>query len=205
MVAMRGSPRGSEQTPNFLFNSVDLDEEFVDLLWDMRTYIDLMELHCDGLYVNPDAARLATQRNVIQHRLLSLSTESASPSFSMCRVAALIFCFGVLYPIPDARPLTRLCVELAWMLASKHDLSHEMLFWVTMLGGIAAQGGEREGFYLDRLSQLVGLSKASWPDTKEIFRGFLWYDRACDPAAMKIFFKVHAQIQGSGEPYSPQF
>ena len=185
IASMRRNPRAAEKAPIFRFDELKIDPDFRDILWDMRTYVDLMELHCDGLYVNPDPARLATQRNLLQYRLLMM-VDNVQGEAQLCLLAALIFSFGVTYPIPIAAPLNRLCEEMLALLPGLPDIPDDLLTWSLMLGCIASGEKDEAKAFRDALVPLM-LEYDEWAELKDDLQGFLWFDRACDPAAMAVF------------------
>lgn len=95
------------------------DIEFQDLLLDMRMYCR----HLAKLVDRDDADDLQSlsdtsvpwetnvTRNIIQYRLLRLPRYTRNDE-EICRLAALIFSFGVIYPVARRKPLDRLLTYL---------------------------------------------------------------------------------------------
>jgi Fungal specific transcription factor domain len=195
--ALRRNPRDPDHAPCFGFIDLPIETDFEDILWDMRTYIDLMELHCDGLFVNPEPARLATYRNLIQYRLLSLKWNTKNTRLSICRLAALIFSFGVIYPLADPDPLQQLCDDLQKLLERTPEIADDFIIWATMLGGIAALGTDRQDWFVQRLVAACRKRELrTWKSVKSGMRTFLWSERACDPGGLELWLQiVEAQCQ----------
>jgi len=189
--ALRRNPRDPDYAPCFGFIDLPIETDFEDILWDMRTYIDLMDLHCDGLFVNPEPARLATYRNLIQYRLLSLKWNTINTRLSICRLAALIFSFGVIYPLADPDPLQQLCDDLRKLLERMPEIADDFIIWATMLGGIAALGTDRQDWFVQRLVAACRKRELrTWKSVKTGMRTFVWSERACDPGGLELWLQI---------------
>src|SRR5436190_12839547 len=103
------------------FCAVRFTAELAEVFQGMRAYETIVETYCQGTMVLPDMASLIDQRNLTQHSLMSLPAASKCGQdflethriYEACRVAALIYGVGVLFPLPaSTRPLPALVRDL---------------------------------------------------------------------------------------------
>lgn len=200
--------------------------EFKDLLLDMRMYCRLLETvaepsssRCDGSS-SSSAPSWETNvcRNLIQFRLLNLprdddNNEEGRPSTPhhederLCRLAALIFSYGVIYPLARRQPLSTLTKQLRVALKDRPSYRHqstphasagsgsgssssssEFLLWAVVLGGLAARDTPHESFFVDSLTDLAArLHIGTFEALTEIMRKFLWLGHACDQGARELW------------------
>lgn len=163
-----------------------------------------------------DESLLADQRNLTQYTLLSLprstdlrtyySHPHESATYEACRLAALIFAVGVIFPIPEPNtPLPRLATELQAALQSPASetlwtspKTRIPLIWVLVLGGIAATNTPERPFFVSALTESARRSGlASWADVKRVLEMMLWFDVACDEAGELLWDQASL---GAGVP-----
>ncbi|KAJ5951667.1 uncharacterized protein N7479_010080 [Penicillium vulpinum] len=171
----------------------------------VHTYIGIIKASPNSTH---DISLLADQRNLTQHTLLCLSPASElqlhnffsypthAATYEVCRLAALVFGVGVIFPIPAqntplntlARLIRSLLLEPSssdlWSLPSMRFL----LIWVLTLGGIAANDAPERAWFASALGDIArktGLN--SWPSIKSVLGSMLWYDAACDLAGETLW------------------
>lgn len=183
--------------PRSRANQFKVSDDFKDLLLDMRAYCRLLSQSYNDVQSALASWEMNVQRNLIQHRLLSLPRGHDE----ICRLTALIFSCGVIFPIARKRPLQILVKQLLAELELQIDLEDqptEFLLWVTVVGGIAAAGSAREGFYAQRLTRLAtDLCVFEYKHLRDIMHEYLWLDQACDKAASSLWVRVMSACEES--------
>jgi hypothetical protein len=174
----------------------------------VHTYIGIIKASPTSAH---DVSLLTDQRNLTQHTLICLAPASELDSFShptqaatyeACRLAALIFGVGVIFPIPQQNtPLNTLARSIRSLLLqpSSSELwsspsTRLPLIWVLALGGIAAKGTLDRGWFVSALGDIArktGLT--SWASVKSVLASMLWYDPACDMAAEALWLEAAAR------------
>ena len=133
---------------------------------------------------------LAMLRDVIEHRLLAYKSVDSSAEEQLCWTAGLIFTHCVIYPLPNRKPLEILLDRLVDLLREDDGADRELMVWAAMIGAMACHtaNGRRRQFFLGRLVKHLGLMEiTSWSRLRNLLRGFLWLDRACDAGGMAIW------------------
>ncbi|OQD92424.1 hypothetical protein PENSOL_c041G01590 [Penicillium solitum] len=169
----------------------------------VHTYIGIIKA---SPTVTHDVSLLVDQRNLTQHTLLCLAPASElhtffshpthAATYEACRLAALIFGVGVLFPIPAQNtPLNTLArlIQSVLLQPSSTGLwtsssTHLPLIWVLTLGGIAANSTPERAWFASALGDITrktGLN--SWANIKSVLASMLWYDAACDTAAEALW------------------
>ncbi|KAJ5853208.1 hypothetical protein N7534_005751 [Penicillium rubens] len=169
----------------------------------VHTYIGIIKASPNS---TKDVPLLTDQRNITQHTLLCLSPASDLHSFfshpthaatyEACRLAALVFGVGVIFPIPaQDTPLNTLArlIRSVLLQPTSTDLwsspsTRLPLIWVLTLGGIAANGIPERAWFASALGDITrrtGLN--SWASVKAVLASMLWYDAACDTAAETLW------------------
>ncbi|KAJ5559272.1 hypothetical protein N7535_009500, partial [Penicillium sp. DV-2018c] len=156
----------------------------------------------------PDLSLLTDQRNLTQHTLICLAPVSELDCFSnpteaatyeACRLAALIFGVGVIFPIPQQNtPLNTLARSIRSVLLqpSSSELwsspsTRLPLIWVLALGGIAATGIPERGWFVSAFGDITRKSGlTAWASVKSVLASMLWYDAACDRAAEALWLEA---------------
>lgn len=172
------------------------------------TYINIVRASLANGY---DVSLLADQRNLTEHTLLSLKPASEIPTsfsyptqattYEICRLAALIFGVGVMFPIPAQNtPLKSLAQQIQSLL--RESTSSAMwstpanripLIWALTLGGIAATDTPERSFFVSGLGDTARRSGlTSWPSVKRALEMMLWYDEACDEAAELLWLEANS-------------
>lgn len=183
----------------------------IELFSDMGHYNEMINRHCEGSALTPNKAKMAVHRNLIQYRLLSLPVReelaergsASSKVYELCRLAAMIFSFGVIFPMPSDTPRLSLVKRLRYCLEMGDDKAipshaNDFLLWVLVIGGMAADRTPDAPWYIRRLAQLgKRLNLPSWRAAKKMIESYLWLDRACDHGGIQLWVKVINTIGGS--------
>ncbi|GIJ90053.1 hypothetical protein Asppvi_009002 [Aspergillus pseudoviridinutans] len=121
-------------------------------------------------------------------------------------LAAFLFSTHVTFRIPATRPTRENLVPQLQMAIRRSSDSladengdevkgkNEILFWCTMIGGIAAQDGEleRRCWYAGELRKLChALNIQSWAKIQELMRSFAWVDVACDEGGYRLWMEAY--------------
>jgi hypothetical protein len=185
-----------EERPASPFGQLHLDEEFTDLLADMQAYCELVDRYCDASASAPSRGVMSVHRNLIQYRLLS--REAGSGESELCRIVALIFSYGVIFPFPDPQPMALLVKRLE-MVVQEVKADNELLLWALVMGGIGAACTSSEAWYMKELIKLTWrMNLRSWSKAKNILRDYLWSDRTCDQGALELWIHVSEGSVGGG-------
>lgn len=147
---------------------------------------------------------IVDRRTAIQHGLLSLRPGSemepaTSPSLSVyecCRLTALIYSTAVVFPIPNSwKALQKLVKELKTAIGQTEmiydDCNANLLLWMLVLGGTAAEGKQERPWYVEQLGYYARTKGIEdWEDVEDTMHEFLWLSSACRPAGMKLWAEV---------------
>lgn len=207
------------------FERIDVERGFgrlqdIGITWQMAeafqagyTYINIVKTCLATSY---DESLIADQRNLTQHTLLSLPPSTDLPTFyshpmesttyEACRLAALIFAVGVIFPIPTPNtPLPKLAQQLHSVL--QHPTASALwdfpstripLVWVLILGGIAATNTPQRPFFVETLRETAHRSGlTSYQDVKRMLEMMLWYDAACDDAGEALWSEAIKHYAGA--------
>ncbi|KAJ0418534.1 hypothetical protein BJY00DRAFT_302748 [Aspergillus carlsbadensis] len=177
----------------------------------MRLYTNAIYDYIDGAADACDVRMMCDQRNLIHYHVLSLPPSSqlnpdqASRVYEACRISALIYSVGVLFPIPAVgSPIQRLAILLQQELAGKDLLSeysitendYSLLIWILTMGKFAASNipAERAWFIqkLTEVSSHAGIS--SWTQFRSLLKSIMWLDCACDRAGEKLWDDLRSTI-----------
>ncbi|PYI04729.1 hypothetical protein BO78DRAFT_431060 [Aspergillus sclerotiicarbonarius CBS 121057] len=167
----------------------------------MALYTTMVERYLRGEIARPDTQAMCDQRNLIQHCLMSLPPADGSSEvdrfYEVCRVSAIIYSIGVIFPLPAATaPFSALVqtlrtnlgdvpLEGSWLSSPEETV---LLLWVVTMGGIAATGmPEREWFVgmLQETALQAGLGE--WRTLRQSLKTILWLHSACDAAGEKLW------------------
>ncbi|CAG7938057.1 unnamed protein product [Penicillium nalgiovense] len=169
----------------------------------VHTYIGIIKASPNS---TKDVSLLNDQRNITQHTLLCLSPASDlhaffshpthAATYEACRLAALVFGVGVIFPIPAQNtPLNTLARLIRSVLLQPTSIglwsspsTRLPLIWVLTLGGIAANATPERAWFASALGEIArrtGLT--SWASVKAVVSSMLWYDAACDTAAETLW------------------
>jgi hypothetical protein len=149
---------------------------------------------------------IGENRNIIQHRLLSLPTETDSPTvilddtasevddlysglqlYYTCRQAALIYSTYVTFPVPRSAAhrdeqlmIIRNAIESSQECGEKQDAS-AVLLWCAFIGGIVACGSPQQAWYTEQTRNLSARNCIEdWNQLKNFLKSFAWLGAACD-------------------------
>ncbi|RAL04298.1 uncharacterized protein BO80DRAFT_484653 [Aspergillus ibericus CBS 121593] len=192
---------------------IGLTSDLVEVLYAMHIYTKVVEEHLKAHLVNPDYSLIADQRNLTHHTLLSLPAASQLDGFAAyqpqeiiyeaCRIAALVFGVGVVFPLPaQSTPLAQLAKLIQNVLQISdlastwnHPQARIALFWVLMMGGIAADDQPERSWFVHVLSQAAASHGiGSWSDARKLLGLMVWYDRACDRAGSDLWTEVKQSL-----------
>ncbi|KIW49496.1 hypothetical protein PV05_11169 [Exophiala xenobiotica] len=171
-----------------------VDDDLKDLLLDMRMYCCLIQSSSDERHVQNLATSWETNvyRNLIQFQLLSLPTMQGEAE--LCRLAALAFSYGVIYPLACHGPLESLVKQLKGVFeddTTSISKPSEFLLWVAVMGAMAASHTRDDVFFIDMLKmQLKRREVASFDQLKKVMSKFLWLGAACDRGARRPWKQV---------------
>ncbi|ORY61792.1 uncharacterized protein BCR38DRAFT_441142 [Pseudomassariella vexata] len=161
----------------------NVDDDFKEILLDLRLCCRLIE---QRLHHPESTGLLLYSRDIVQHRLLSLPHER--DAVEICRLAALVFTYGVTYPLPQPRPLRKATEMLSYALKRvRYTRVHatEFLLWAAVIGGIGADSWDHSGSMVANFTDKIrefrdALNVESWEDAKLVLDKFIWLDAACD-------------------------
>lgn len=189
--------------------NIGLTAELAEVYQAMKAYIDIVERYQGGSTLEPDLSMICTQRNLVQHHLLSLQPagklgvnfRQTYPMYEACRLAGLILGVGVIFPLPaQMAPLETLMRDLKFELQATEVESNccsrdamGVLIWILTLGGIAATGFPERLWYVTTLGRIIACSCISrWQDLKQILELMPWLETACDRAGQQLWNEVEA-------------
>ncbi|KAJ5121057.1 uncharacterized protein N7515_009018 [Penicillium bovifimosum] len=175
----------------------------------VHTYIGIVRASPTS---TPDVSLLTDQRNLTQHTLICIAPASEvdfayptqAATYEACRLAAMIFGVGVIFPIPQQNtPLNTLARSIISVLLQPNSSelwsspsTRVPLIWVLTLGGIAATGTLDRRWFVSALGDITrktGLT--SWASVKSVLASMLWYDPACDTAAEDLWLEAAARYR----------
>ena len=177
---------------------------------DLADFSTILAAYQFGILPRPNISEIASNRNVVQHQLLSLSsmselekTEKENALFyETCRLTALLYSVMVTFPIPRSNDIrqallhkikesmTQQVLVSAAMLEKRRELL-DMFIWCLVIGGIAALGKEELRWFVDRTRCVVFfLQLRSWSDIEAKLRNFAWLKSACNPGAITFWALV---------------
>lgn len=205
------------------FEQIDVERSFgrlqeVGITWQMAealqagfTYINIVKACLTSSY---DESLVADQRNLTQYTLLSIPPSTDLPTYyshpteaatyEACRLAALVFAVGVIFPIPAPNtPLPKLAQQLQSVLQQSSSSAlwtspntRIPLIWILILGGIAASDTPERPFFVSALGETARRSGlTSWQDVKRVLEMMLWYDVACDEAGESLWLEANGVLR----------
>ncbi|KAL6245360.1 hypothetical protein RBB50_007359 [Rhinocladiella similis] len=175
----------------------DDNDEFKELLLDMKMYCCLLDTG-SGHVATTSSWETHVYRNLIQYRLLSL--QETTGHAELCRLAVLIFGYGVIYPLARRKPLKVLVGRLRREMESDEAkvsscTSTELMLWVAVMGAMAAghtSTEEDEAFFISTVRTIVvHLQVRSLESLKAVMTKFLWLSPACDQGALELWTQTH--------------
>lgn len=182
-----------------------LSPELSQLFEAVRSYIHILE-GIEKRRIPLDLSKIADQRNFIQHSALCLppgiQIAGRDPMglllYDACRIAALIFCLGVVFPLPyETSPLPVLAdklkqelekiLKIPWpLLESRRE--NDVLLWVVVMGGIAAAGTGKRPWFAAQIRDLARKNGVrGWSELAIIMERMLWLGSTCDHAGRELW------------------
>jgi hypothetical protein len=165
-------------------------EHFRDIILDMKLCCRLIGVFNGALDFDSDTSRFSQYRDLIQYRLLKLPRGPGE----ICRLAIMIFAYGVLFPVPDPRPMQRLVHELGGTMTRSEVTAgenEEFLLWAAFIGGMGAAKIELRAVFVDIVTQYATrLGIENWDAVVSVLRKFLWLECACN-AGGKALWQHH--------------
>lgn len=175
----------------FSFPVVALEGDFQDLLWDIRCYLDRVQVYYVGTWTTPPHIPLALFRNLIQHRILSIDRDVSNISRELCRLAVLLFSSVVVYPLQNLAPMQQYLEELTRILQNPNDIDADFKLWLLFLGAMAtADQMTWQLWYISELRYLVPRYGRDWLTVRGVLKSFLWLDTACGEGALEVWQRV---------------
>ncbi|EFQ32397.1 uncharacterized protein GLRG_07667 [Colletotrichum graminicola M1.001] len=170
-----------------------VDAHFKAILLDIKACCRLIDAFFGPVHpLSPEATGFVQFRNLILYRLLSLPPGVAE----ICRLAALVFNYTVLYPFPDPRILWKLCRQLEGILSDPQQTTNEdagLLLWAAVIGGIAAARTVAYDSFassVNKFAALLGLE--DWPQTVAHLESFIWHERVCGVGGRTLWARARA-------------
>ncbi|KAL3452230.1 hypothetical protein BJX65DRAFT_320157 [Aspergillus insuetus] len=176
----------------------------------MRLYTNAIYDYIDGAANACDVRMMCDQRNLIHYHILSLppadhflNPGQKSAVYEACRISALIYSVGALFPIPAVgSPIQRLAILLQQELAGKELFAeyaskgndYSLLTWILAMGSIAASDVLAErAWFVQKLAEVSSRAAiSSWTHFKSLLRSILWLDCACDRAGEKLWDELES-------------
>ena len=177
--------------------------DLADVFEGMALYTAVVDRYVRGEIARPDTQEMCDQRNLIQHHLMSLppvdGASAADRFYEVCRVSAILYSIGVIFPLPAATaPFPPLVQTLRSNLGDRPLETHgpsaaatRVVLWALTIGGIAATGTpEREWFVrgLHETTRSAGVD--AWRALRESLQTLLWLESACDAAGETLWQEV---------------
>lgn len=202
------------------FSSYGLPPDLAEIFHEIRSYSSIIEQYINGDIAQPDMRMICDQRNLVHFHVMSLPPWSAldpvelNPIYEACRIAAIIYSVGVVFPLPGVgAPLPCLSnllreeLQNSNLYESWHGSEGSDLFiWVLTMGAIAATDmPHREWFVgiMARYNKQAHLT--DWVQLKRILKNVVWVDSACDDAGEKLWNDINQSRQEShrSETFEP--
>ncbi|KAH6995101.1 hypothetical protein EDB80DRAFT_728627 [Ilyonectria destructans] len=168
-------------------DSFDLHDALKEVATDMWICCQLIK---QKFHQNGDLNYFIRLRNDIQHRLLCLPPDQDKVEL----LAIMIFSYGVIFPISDPWPLSKLTKKLYFEILDElafTDARRQFLLWASVIGGIAAWGGEFQDVYTLLVAKHAkSLGIEGWDQAIEILDKFLWLHTACYTGGRLVWGKA---------------
>lgn len=173
----------------FAFPVWAIEDKFQEVIWDIRSYLRVIwSQQTEFAVVDPSRRPVARYRNTIQYRLLSIRKSPSQFAREACRLAVLIFAYGVIYPLKNMRPLLRFADSLRLLLEGSGKLDNDFRLWSLMMGAMATYGTDVMNWYVREIKELAGeMSLKTWPELKGTLEKFLWFAPSCNEGALEIW------------------
>jgi hypothetical protein len=181
--------------------SLGLTTAALDILRGARIISAKIDHYDRGQLETPEFHLLLCEKNQVHHDLLSLPTATElslsgieNDIYDCCRIGALLFSTGVLFPLPPSTGAPQRLVVMAKELVEQ--LGFEMcmtgggkvLIWLLVLAAIMANDAIDRPWFLRRLKPLLAMEGINtWDQLKDLFSTFLWMDSACNATAKTLY------------------
>ncbi|RDW90156.1 uncharacterized protein DSM5745_01931 [Aspergillus mulundensis] len=181
------------------FAQMGLPPELAYAFHGMKMYSFVIQEYIEGGIGVSDSRMMCDLRNLVHFHVLTLppanesDTNHRGPLYEACRISALIYSTGVLFPMPAVgSPHGRLATLLQQELADTDLLdapptgdNQNLFVWILAMGSIAASNGPERRWFVQKLVELsCHMSMSHWNRLKTILKSILWLDCACDRAAI---------------------
>jgi hypothetical protein len=143
--------------------------------------------------------RVAVQKHVMllpTAKELNITASSGPSIYECCRLAAIIFSVGVIFPIPNTYDVLqtlvqrlKAAIEVSGIESYSAECS-EVFLWILVLGGIAALEKPERPWFVSQLALLVKGLKIDWVGAQHILETFLWLDIACSASGRHLWIEV---------------
>lgn len=161
-----------------------------------------------GILQNPNIPEIASDRNVVQHQLLSLPTmsellqkmrleEENLKLYEAGRLTALLYAVMVTFPIPRSNNIRDILLHdlkdmiLSINLSGKSKGIIEFCLWCSVVGGIAALGKPELPCYFEQTKRIVTmLGLREWNEVEDKLAAFAWLKIACSQGGIKFWALV---------------
>lgn len=180
--------------------------------------IDEFQRAAPGRYPLPT---LAVKAIALQHRMLSLSTQSPLSIDLSCgnledcivqivRLTTFIFSDFVFFPTAEARngrqrlaatlkEYLTLCFEIHFAQLSKSTIFEDLLLWSLILGGAASSSTTNRDWYILQIFERVSAQQVTWEDLQNILQKFLYYDYVFERSVTNLWVEVFQSLQAETE------
>ncbi|KAK5063122.1 hypothetical protein LTR84_005198 [Exophiala bonariae] len=160
---------------------------------------------------------LAVKAIALQHRLLSLSTQSPVSLdlsaggleefiFQIVRLATFIFSDFVFFPTSEARNGRQLLAttlkehlvlgfRLYSFQMSQSTTFEHLIIWSLTLGGAASSSTSNREWYVQRLFERIFAQHVTWDGLQTILQTFLYYDYVLDKSTTNLWVEVFQSLQ----------
>lgn len=196
------------------FRDFGFTPEMAEIFQAARVYTNIAEDYFKGRIVKPDLTMLVDQRNLVHFTILSLPSASELQQrhtyrtheiiYETCRLAALIYGVGVVFPLPSGSTslpvLARLIQTILQCPTSSciwdYTDASTALTWVLALGGIAAENLPQRTWFVSALGHTARQNRiCCWNDFRNTVGTLLWCDAACEQPGQRLWLEVARSFQ----------
>lgn len=195
------------------FREIGFTPEMAETFQAARVYTNIVEDYLKGKMVKPDLTMIVDQRNLVHYTILSLPSanelqchtyQSHKIIYEACRLAALIYGVGVVFPLPSgSTPLSDLARLIQTILQTpsspcvwEYADAGIALIWALALGGIAAENLPERTWFITTLGHTARQNRIScWAEFRNALGSLLWCDAACDQPGKRLWLEVARSFQ----------
>ena len=174
----------------FAFPIWALEETFQDVIWDVRGYLRVLDSLSTSFIVDPGSEPVATYRNVIQHRLLSVPKSPNNTLREACRLGVMIFAYGVTFPFQNTAPMLTYAKTLRQVLlgADQEQFDDDFELWLLVIGAMATFETDMAHWYAEAIRKVTcKMGFKSWATLKQTMQRFLWFEPSCNEGALELW------------------